>query len=201
MTELAPRPIDIAFSPAVKAAQEAHGSRQAYAGRDMEADITPDLQAFLEAQRSVFLATASAAGQPYVQHRGGAPGFLRVVGPRTLAFADYRGNKQYITVGNASENERAFLFTIDYRHRRRVKLWGRLEVREGKEEARELMPEGYRAVPERVILFHVEAWDVNCPQHIHRRYPDSVVIRLKQRIAELEAELAARGEEKSVSPA
>ncbi len=191
------RPIDVAFSPAVKAAQAARGSREAYARMDMKSRITPELKTWLEAQRSVFLATASAEGQPYVQHRGGPPGFLRVLDEETVAFADFRGNKQFITLGNAGENDKAFLFTVDYRQRRRIKLWGTLDVREGDDALlAELTPEGYRAVPERVVLFRVRAWDVNCPQHIPVRYEadevDAMLSERDARIADLEARLAQR---------
>ncbi|MCB9764332.1 MAG: pyridoxamine 5'-phosphate oxidase family protein [Alphaproteobacteria bacterium] len=166
---------DVAFSPAVKEAQARRGSRAAYARRDFGQDLTPELQAFLQARDSVYLATASADGQPYVQHRGGAPGFLAVVDPRTLAFADYAGNRQYITVGNLSENPRVMLFAMDYPSRRRLKLWGRAEVLEWGEasppvaaRAALAASEGERV--ERVILIHVEAWDLNCPRHITPRY-------------------------------
>ena len=166
---------DIAFSPAVKAAQRARGSRAGYekasARRDWPAEITDELAAFIAARDSFYLGTASAAGQPYVQHRGGPRGFLHVLDERRLAFADYAGNRQYISLGNLSENPRAFLFLMDYPNRRRVKLWGRAEFVEGDPAllARLADPE-YSATPERVLVFHVEAWDINCRQHITPRY-------------------------------
>ncbi|MEM8681593.1 MAG: pyridoxamine 5'-phosphate oxidase family protein [Planctomycetota bacterium] len=199
-------PSDIAFTPAVKAIQTEKGSRPAYARveqtRGWATRITPELEAFLGELDMFYLATSNGDGQPYVQYRGGPPGCLQVTSAETLAFADYGGNQQYITLGNLAENAQAFIFLIDYVNRRRIKLWGTARVIEGDGTLIERLHEpAYPARLERVIEFTVAAWDVNCPQHIHRRYPDSVVIRLKQRIAELEAELATRGEEKSVSPA
>ena len=156
----------------------------------------PELAGFIAAQRSFFLATASAEGQPYLQHRGGPPGFLRVLGPRMLGFADYRGNRQYISQGNLAENPRAFLFLIDYATRQRIKLWGRARVVEDDPElVARLMPEGYEARPEQAMLFEVAAWDANCHQHIPQRFEaEDVAAALAgrdARIAELEAELAA----------
>ena len=189
---------DIAFTPAVKAIQARKGSRHAYArmeeGRGWERRITPDLKAEIEAQISVMLATANAAGQPYVQHRGGPPGFLQVLDEHTLAFADFAGNRQFITQGNLGENPQAFLFLIDYAARRRIKIWGRARVVEGDAELMaRLMPSGYAARPEQVILFDVEAWDVNCPQHIPQRFEAADVQAALQardeRIAELEQQL------------
>ena len=121
--------------------------------------------------RSFYLATASADGQPYVQHRGGPPGFLRVVDERTLGFADFKGNRQYITTGNLAENGKAFIFIMDYAQRRRVKLWGRARVVEADAALlARLWPEGYEARPEQAILFEIEAWDTNCPQHIPQMF-------------------------------
>lgn len=193
-------PSDTAFSPSVKAVQSRKGSRNAYARQEAAggwADHIPaDLKAFVEAQTSVFLATASASGQPYIQHRGGPAGFLRVLDERTIAFVDYAGNRQYITQGNLAENDQAYLFLIDYAHRRRIKIWGRARVVEGDAALEaQLMPEGYRARPEQVILFEVATWDANCPQHIPQRFEAADVaaaLRAKEdRIAELEAEVAA----------
>jgi len=192
-------PSDVAFSPSVKEAQERRGSRSAYRrmeeGDGWETTITPELRAYLAERDSAYLATASASGQPYIQHRGGPKGFLRVVDERTIAFADFVGNRQYISVGNLAENDRAFLFLMDYAGRRRIKIWGRARVIEG-DAARlaALMPAGYRAKGERVIEFSVEAWDVNCPQHIPRKLDEADVAAgvdgMKRRIAELEAEVA-----------
>ncbi len=189
-----PNPTDIAFSPAVRAQQEAKGSAKAYAGMQMADEISADLRAFIESRDSVYLATASADGQPYIQHRGGPPGFLTVLDARTIAFADYRGNRQYVTLGNLSENPKAYLFLMDYENRQRIKIWGTAEISEDDALIAKLMPEGYRAKPERAILFRVGAWDANCPQHIPRKLDAAAVAAAigtrDRRIAELEAELA-----------
>ncbi len=191
--------IEIAFTPAVKAIQTRLGSRAAYARLERRGGwpdrITPQLAAFIAERDSAYLATANAQGQPYIQHRGGPRGFLHVLDERTLGFADYRGNRQYITAGNLRENNRAFLFLMDYEHQQRIKIWGRASVIEGDDEIQSrLMPAGYKATPERVILFRVEAWDANCPQHIPRMIPAAEVARRAQayeaRIAQLEAALA-----------
>jgi hypothetical protein len=165
---------DVAFTPAVKAQQQHWGSRRGYAALESRggwpADIDAGLTEFIEARDSFFLATASADGQPYMQHRGGAPGFLRVVGPRTLAFADYRGNKQFISVGNLSENPRAMIFLIDYVEQQRVKIWGKARVVEDAAQVAKLLRAGDPKA-DRAIVFEVEAWDVNCPQHIPAMVP------------------------------
>lgn len=190
------RPVDIAFTPAVLAAQDRKGSRAIYAGMEMGQTVDQSLAAFVAGVRSFYLATASAAGQPYIQHRGGPPGFLHVVGERTLAFADFKGNRQFITTGNLAENPKAYIFLMDYAHRQRIKIWGTARVVEGDAALEQrLMPEGYRARPEQVILFEIEAWDSNCPQHIPQMFhADDVRAALAERdarIAALEAELAA----------
>jgi predicted pyridoxine 5'-phosphate oxidase superfamily flavin-nucleotide-binding protein len=191
---------DIAFTPAVKAIQEKRGSRKQYASMEerggWQTAITPDLAGFLGEARSFYLATASADGQPYIQHRGGPPGFLRVLDARTLGFADFKGNRQYITTGNLSENPKAYMFVMDYAHRRRVKLWGRARVVEDDTALRaKLWPEGYKARDEQVILFELEAWDTNCPQHIpqmfHAEDVAGTIVKFQERIKELEAEVAA----------
>jgi len=194
------RPIDVAFTPAVKAAQTRKGSRAIYEGMEMGRSIE-DLAPFIAGVRSFYLATASAEGQPYIQHRGGPPGFLHVVGERQLAFADFKGNRQFITTGNLAENPKAYIFLMDYAHRQRIKLWGTARVIEGDAALEQsLMPESYRARAEQVILLDVEAWDSNCPQHIPQMFhADDVRQAIDQRearIAELEIELAAlRGAE------
>jgi len=190
---------DIAFTPAVKNEQEKRGSRAAY-GRmakkhDWRSEITPDLAAFLAERDSFYLATASADGRPYIQHRGGPKGFLRILDSRNLAFADFAGNKQYISLGNLAENDKANIFLMDYANQRRVKIWGRAEVVEGDSALlSRLAASDYRGKPERAIRFTIEAWDVNCPQHILRRYDETTVEavtrKLTNRIAELEAEIA-----------
>jgi predicted pyridoxine 5'-phosphate oxidase superfamily flavin-nucleotide-binding protein len=192
---------DIAFTPTVKALQARRGSRRAYANMEArsgwETDITPELAQFIAEQRSVFLATVNAEGQPYIQHRGGPPGFLRVLDAHTLGFVDFTGNRQYISSGNLLENPKAHLFLIDYRQRRRVKLWGEARMVEATPELlAQLMPEGYKARPEQVLLFTVRAWDANCPQHIPPRFEAEDVLAALQekdrRIAQLEAELRNR---------
>ncbi len=193
------RPSDVAFTPAVKAQQERRGSRAGYERMEQKGGwqerVTPELTAFLAERDSFYLATATAEGQPYIQHRGGPKGFLQVLDDRTLAFADFGGNKQYITLGNLAENDRAHIFLMDYAGRQRVKLWGRAEVVEDDPALlTELSDPAYRGRPERVIRFTITAWDVNCPQHITPRYDEAVlgqvVEKLRERIAELEAENA-----------
>jgi predicted pyridoxine 5'-phosphate oxidase superfamily flavin-nucleotide-binding protein len=188
---------DIAFTPTVKAIQARKGSRAAYErmenGEGWQTTITPDLAGFIAAQTSFLLATANADGQPYVQHRGGPPGFLRVVDDKTLAFADFRGNRQYITLGNLVQNPKAFLFLIDYAHRQRVKIWGEARVAEDPALIASLMPENYKARGEQAILFNVATWNGNCPQHIPQRFDAAdvaaVIAARDDRIAELEAEV------------
>jgi predicted pyridoxine 5'-phosphate oxidase superfamily flavin-nucleotide-binding protein len=158
-------------------------------------EITPDLAAFIAAQRSAFLASASADGRPYIQHRGGPAGFLKVLDARTIAFADVRGNRQFITAGNLAENDRVELFLIDYAHRRRIKIWGRARMIEDDPAlVARLMPEGWRARGERAVVITVEAWDANCPQHIPQLLPaEDVAAALAgrdARIAALQAEVA-----------
>ncbi len=189
---------DIAFSPSVKAIQTRKGSRASYhkqEERGWRTAITQDLAGFIAAQTSFLFATASADGQPYIQHRGGPAGFLRVVDSKTLAFADFAGNRQYITQGNLAENAKAYIFIIDYLNRRRIKLWGTARVVENDPELlAKLMPEGYQARGEQVILFQVAVWDSNCPQHIPQKIDLADVVQVMaerdMRIAELEAEVA-----------
>ena len=190
---------DIAFTPAVKAIQERNGSRRSYARMEhaggWQTAITEDLAEFVAGLDMFYLATASGDGQPYVQYRGGPQGFLKVLDGQTLGFADFGGNRQYITLGNLSENPKAFLFLMDYENRRRVKIWGTARVVEDDPTLLErLVDKDYSGHPERAILFNVEAWDVNCPQHIHRRFSERqiapVIEQLQTRISELEAQLA-----------
>ncbi len=189
---------DVAFTPAVKATQERMGSRRSYAraerGGGWQTTVTPDLAEFLADLDMFYLGTATAGGQPYIQYRGGPPGFLRVIDERTLGFADFGGNRQYVTVGNLSENPRAYLFLMDYAHRRRVKVWGTASVVEG--DAALLQRLGDPTYPgrvERAVLFTVAAWDANCQQHIHPRYSERQIARMvagfEARVAELEAEV------------
>lgn len=187
---------DVAFTPTVKSLQTERGSRQGYLRMEQNGGfrtaVTDDLATFLATVDTAYLATVNALGQPYAQHRGGPKGFIRMIGDNTLAFADYAGNRQYITTGNLADNDKAFLFLMDYAHRRRIKLWGRARVVDDPALIETLMPEGYRARPEQAILFDVEAWDVNCPQHIPQKIDaDDVaaaIERLTGRIAEVEAE-------------
>ena len=191
---------DVAFTPAVKAIQSRKGSREGYAHVEERSgwrtEIDENLAGFLAETNSFFLATASADGQPYIQHRGGPKGFVKILDKNTIAFADYSGNRQYITQGNLSENPRAHIFVMDYAHRRRVKIWGEARVVDDDPALTQaLMPKGYKARPEQVILFKIAAWDTNCPQHIPQKFDAAdVAAALAQRdarIAELEAELAA----------
>ena len=171
------RPVsDVAFTPAVKAEQLKRGSREQYArmeqSRGWPDTITADLAAVLAETRSIYLGTASADGQPYIQHRGGPPGFLKVLDDSTIGFADYVGNRQYITLGNLAENPHAFMFVMDYTRQRRVKLWGRARVVENDDALLAmLLPDQKNLIGERSILFTVEAWDRNCRQHIPRLVP------------------------------
>ncbi|WP_321941360.1 pyridoxamine 5'-phosphate oxidase family protein [Paraburkholderia tropica] len=192
-------PSDVAFTPTVKAMQTQLGSREMYARMETQrgfgTDLTPDIEAFVEAQRSVFLATANSEGQPYIQHRGGPPGFLRVLDARTIAFADFIGNQQYITLGNLTDNAKAYLFLIDYARRRRVKIWGEARVIDDDPALIDrLMPPGYKARADRAIVFTVTAWDLNCPQHIPQRFEaadvKAALDERDARIRELEEEVA-----------
>ncbi len=191
---------DIAFTSAVKAVQERNGSRAGYACMEEKGGwtdtVTPDLAAFLGMRDSFYLGTASADGQPYIQHRGGPKGFLKVIDERTLAFADFAGNRQFLSTGNLSENDKAYIFLMDYPNRRRIKIWGRARVVEDDPALLERLADpAYDGRPERAIVFDIAAWDVNCPQHITPRFDeDEVAARLaplQSRIAELEAEVAS----------
>jgi uncharacterized protein len=191
---------DVAFTPAVKVIQARKGSRDGYAKQEerggWRTEIDENLAAFLAETNSFYLATATADGQPYIQHRGGPKGFVKILDKNTIAFADYAGNRQYITQGNLSENPRAYIFVMDYAHRRRVKIWGEARVVEDDPAlTQSLMPKGYRARPEQVIVFKITAWDTNCPQHIPQKFDAADVAAAlaarDERIAALEAELAA----------
>lgn len=191
---------DVAFTAAVKTIQARKGSRDAYADAEhrggWRTEIDADLAARLAEANSLYFATSTADGQPYIQHRGGPKGFVRILDRNTLAFADYSGNRQYITQGNLSENPRAYIFLMDYAHRRRVKIWGEARVVEDDPALlASLMPGGYKARPEQAILFRIAAWDTNCPQHIPQKFDAADVAAAlavrDARIKELEAELAA----------
>ncbi len=200
MTDTLTYSSDVAFSPAVKSIQARKGSRDAYARVEQHGgwrtEVDENLASFLADTNSLYFATASADGQPYIQHRGGPKGFVKVLDKRTLAFADYSGNRQFITQGNLAENRKAHLFVMDYAHRRRVKIWGEARVVEDDPALlASLMPQGYRARPEQAILFTISAWDTNCPQHIPQKFDATDVAAAlamrDARITELEAELAA----------
>ncbi len=189
---------DVLFSPSVKAEQERLGSRASFLDREWATEITENLAQFLGAIDTFFFATASADGRPYVQHRGGPPGFLKPLDRKTLAFADFAGNRQYISLGHLKENDRAHIFILHYATRQRLKLWGRARVIEGDAALMErLVDPGYmqshKARPQRAIVFAVEAWDVNCQQHITARYSEAemapAINRLVARIKELEEEV------------
>ena len=208
---------DVAFTPTVKAIQARKGSREAYAHVEANGgwrtEIDERLASALAETNSFYLATATAGGQPYIQHRGGPKGFVKILDKSTIAFADYAGNQQYLTQGNLSDNPKAHIFIMDYAHRRRVKIWGEARVIEDDPALLEsLMPKGYRARPEQVILFKIAAWDTNCPQHIPQKFDAADVaaamseagakIEAKdKRIAELEAEVAKLKGEKAATPA
>lgn len=193
---------DIAFTDTVKAIQSRKGSRPIYARMEKngswQTEITPELARFVAAQSSFFLGTVNANGQPYIQHRGGPPGFLKVIDSKTLAFADYKGNRQFITQGNLTDNSKAFIFLIDYVNRTRIKIWGNAKAVDNQPELQaELMPsrDEYRARVEQVLIFTVKTWDSNCQQHIPQRIDREDVEKLLQdrdlRIAELEEQVRA----------
>ena len=196
-------PSDVAFTPAVKSVQSQKGSRSTYARVERggwETRVTPELADFLAGLDMFYLGTASADGQPYVQYRGGPPGFLKAVDDTTLGFADFAGNRQYVTLGNLSENPKAFIFLMDYATRQRIKLWGEARVVEGDPALLERLSDpAYPGRVERAILFRIAAWDVNCPQHIHKRFSQAqvapVIEQLRARIAELESQLAQAAEQ------
>ena len=188
-------PDDVMFSPSVKAEQARLGSRAMFEGREWKTEITDDLRQFLGAIDTFFFATASADGRPYIQHRGGPPGFLKTIGSHTLAFADFAGNRQYITLGHLKENDRAHIFILHFATQQRVKLWGRARVVENDLELMErLVDPAYKARPQRAIVFTLEAWDINCTQHIVPRYSEAEIApginKLVARIKELEEEVA-----------
>ena len=187
-------PDDVMFSPSVKAEQTRLGSRAMFEGREWKTEITDDLRQFLGVIDTFFFATASADGRPYIQHRGGPPGFLKTIGSHTLAFADFAGNRQYITLGHLKENDRAHIFVLHFATQQRVKLWGRARVVENDLELMERLVEpAYKARPQRAVVFTLEAWDINCTQHIVPRYTEAEIApginKLVARIKELEEEV------------
>ena len=171
--ETAVQPDEVMFSPAVRTEQACRGSREAYGRRaaagQFARELSTEAKAFIAERDSAYLATASADGQPYVQHRGGPPGFLKILNDHALAFLEYPGNRQFISIGHLAENERAFLFLMDYANARRLKLWGRAEVSSDPELIASLQTSSRRI--EHAIVFTVLAWDWNCSQHIPRLVP------------------------------
>jgi len=192
---------DVAFSPAVKRRQKEKGSRRGYERMEEKVGwkdtVTEDLARFIGARDSLYLGTANADGQPYIQHRGGKPGFLKVLDEKTLAFGDFRGNRQYISSGNLSENDKAYIFLMDYPNRQRIKIWGRARVDDNRELIARLTDSDYDAAPEQAIVFDITAWDANCPQHITPRYTEAevgeIVAPLKRQIAALQSRLTRDG--------
>jgi len=194
---------DVAFTETVKGIQTERGSRRSYEGMERSTggfprEISAELAGYIAERDSAYIATANAAGQPYVQHRGGPPGFIKVLDSRTLAFADFTGNRQYITTGNLAENERAFLFLMNYADGERIKIWGRARVVTNDAALFERLADPtYRARVEQAIVFDVEAWNANCPQHIprlvHVEKVEAAVSALRSRNAYLESLLRVAG--------
>jgi predicted pyridoxine 5'-phosphate oxidase superfamily flavin-nucleotide-binding protein len=197
--------LDIAITPSVKAAQEANGAAELWSdfkGNRSFDRFTEAEAAFIAERDSFYIATASETGWPYVQHRGGPKGFLRMLDDRTLAFADFRGNRQYISVGNLAADNRASLILMDYAGRRRLKIYARIEVKELKDDpalTEAVATPGYRAKPERAMLLRLEAFDWNCPQFITPRFTESEIEKalapIRQRIEALEVENKALREQ------
>lgn len=194
-------PSDIAFTSSVKAIQTSKGSRAGYArmeeGHGWQTQITDDLAGFLSTLDMFYMGTSTANGQPYIQYRGGSPGFLKPLNDHTLAFADFAGNRQYISAGNLTENSKAFIFLVDYANQRRIKIWGTAQIVENDLKLLEKLTDSdYPGRPERAIVFTIKSWDVNCPQHIHKRYSHNVVTpvikELQAKVQNLTAQLAAK---------
>lgn len=195
-----PKFTQIAFTPTVKAIQEKYGSREMY--NRMEArgpdndTLIPRVADFIKARDSFYMGTVNHNGWPYIQFRGGPVGFLKVLDQKTLGFADFVGNCQYLSIGNLGDSDRTFLFLMDYANRRRLKIWGRAQVEYDQPDlVEQLRVQGYEAEAQRAILIQVEAWDWNCPKHIPVKYSEAQVAGmmspLQDRIRELEAQLAA----------
>lgn len=190
---------DIAFTPTVKRIQKDKGSRDGYASMEKKGGwqdtVTDDLAVFIAERESFYFGTANSDGQPYIQHRGGKPGFLKIVDDKTLAFADFKGNRQYISSGNLSDNNKAYIFLMDYANRRRIKIWGTARVINDVKQMALWADDDYAGIPEQAIVFDIKAWDVNCPQHITRRFTENQVLEfiapLQQRIIDLETKLNA----------
>ena len=190
--------LDIAATPSVRAAQAANGSAALSSKVRVHKEsgrFTAAEKEFIATRDAFYMATVSESGWPYVQHRGGPAGFLHVIDDTTLAFADFRGNRQYISLGNVTANGRVALLVMDYLNRRRLKIYARIEVKDLKtdpELAKILALQGYRAKPERAFLLHVEAFDWNCPQHITPRFTqqeiETALSPVRMRMAQLERE-------------
>lgn len=195
-------PSDVAFTTSVKSAQQNRGSREAYAKVEQrggwQTEATAELRKFIAERDSFYFGTATKDGQPYIQHRGGPKGFLKVLDDNTLAFADYAGNAQYISIGNLDENDKAFIFLMDYSNRRRIKIWGTARyVEDDQQLFADLVDDKYGGRVERAIVLRVHAWDVNCPQHIKPRFTEDelapMITEYQRRIGELEAEIQRLG--------
>jgi len=194
MQKTSDNPTDFAFSPSVKRVQERKGSRRGYENMRMSDTISSDLAHFIGERDSFYMATANVDGQPYIQHRGGPKGFLKVVDKKTLSFADFKGNRQFISTGNLEENDKVYLFLMDYANHQRIKIWGTAKVIEDDYTLMNgLMPANYGARGEQVIHITVNAWDMNCPQHIPQKFAaEDVASAIKQRdtrIRELEEKI------------
>lgn len=199
--------LDIAATPSVRAAQEANGSGDYWGnfqGARESARFTAAEADFIARRDSFYMATVSETGWPYVQHRGGPPGFLRLLDDKTLALADFRGNRQYISIGNLAAENRAALILMDYPHRRRLKIYARIEARDLSADpvlAAKLEMPGYSAKVERALVIHLEAFDWNCPQHITPRFTEAELAEalrpVRERMEQLEAENGALREKLS----
>jgi len=188
-------PSDIVFTSSVKKIQEKNGSRNSYARMEQyggwNTKVTPDLEEFLSSIDSFYFGTSNVEGQAYIQHRGGQKGFLKVIDDEHLGFLDFSGNRQYISIGNLSENNKATIFLMHYPSQTRIKIWGTAEILNDKQLIESLKDDSYRAKIERAIVFKVEAWDINCKQHIKQRFTaeeiEKITKPLHQKIKELEA--------------
>ncbi len=189
---------DIGFSESAKKHQEIMGSRDTYQKmaekRDWKSTVTKELESFIKQRNSFYMASVNADGQPYIQHRGGPKGFLKVIDEKHIAFADYSGNRQYISVGNFDDNNKVHLFLMDYANQIRIKIWGEVSVIQNDQELLDqVRDEGYVVNIERVIKIKITAWDANCPQHIQPRYTiehiNPRIESLRSKIKELEEQL------------
>ncbi|MBI4005974.1 MAG: pyridoxamine 5'-phosphate oxidase family protein [Gammaproteobacteria bacterium] len=174
---------DIAFTDTVKLLQEKLESRKNYAAMEKNGGwnnkITPDFAEYISNRDSFYIATVNSEGQPYIQHRGGPKGFLKIIDDETVGFADFKGNRQYISYGNLLDNDKVCLFLMDYPNRKRIKVWGKAKIIEDDPDLiNQLMVSGYKGIPERAFIIRIEAWDINCPQHITPRYTTDEIEKL-----------------------